>query len=668
MSDKIMWVRVMDKFFDVGKIVILLVFVLSLFLHIQLIFHNHYDNGILYEKLTLGEPYETNIRGLLPSANLRFTYSFSENAVVMQGGKPMKKVEFRDLQKSPDGSYCEAGKRLGFTASTLSKGPVVIYTPRPVNNLFSVRNVLVLLIAFLLLQNIYEFILSRKHILFTPRGIRYFYIFLILVPILMTVGLIREYPLLTGGQSDAGGYVGMSFNTIEEIAGTLRTPGYPVFLRLMRNFSPMGLFSTYVFQALIYFSGISYLVFSLFRLGMNRYLGLLLLLLFQRYFYDYHSAVLADSLSLSGIILLIACSIHYAQCCVEHQNAAKRIALLCGVGTICFVQLMIKPFPTTILIAPILFFCIGFRAIPFKKMVKGIVVCVLICLIPAVAYCSYRYYRYDNFNFASFVNVSLVMHSIVLCDEAILRDESVSHDTRKMLNLLIDDHNRTFPDKKWPMVIDNSFSTYLYAQYVNYFWFRSNYAVYVSRNVPKKKEYTMYVFIDNASKPYAKELVPKVPLARRYAVMKRYLSEVCKLGDGYKYYPNVFYPLRSRIQFAWMIVIPAVLLAIFKLLGLLFRRPAYFADTFHFRIAGLLLVLTFIVPFCFLASCLLVAPFCEIRRELVGLWAWFFGWTALGLYLCWSVLLLSGKWLIAGGRSGIERFRSAKTRKGHSPE
>ena len=620
------------------RVLSIALYLMTLFIYVELAFFNSHENVFLYEKIEFKAPYPDNIQGLRLTPEYFGCYSKSKDCIVMQNNVPLKKIAWDQFRSGQDLLvYVNETEGLFFKKRTMENGPVELYTFRPILKMFTLPFLFIWTVLLLVGYDILKRIPSSFRTALTRECDWCFYVFLTLVPLVATLVMIYETPLLGGGQADAAGYTYLSFCSLEEIAGSLRTPGYPCFLALMRMFSPMGLYSAYFFQALIYLGGLSYLIFALCRLGVNRYLGLLLLFLFQFYFYDFHANILADSLGLSGLVLLTACAIHCGLCSTESKKI-KVIILLCLIGGICFSQLMVKPFPGTILIASIIWGCVCWGRMPFKKVFWGLMLSFLVCILPAFSYCTYRYVKFGNFNFASLANISMSVQNIAMCNESIFQNDNVSDASKNLIRYLVAQHKQRQPKNPWPMVIDEAFSNGTYATFVNSFWFHCDYLKYLKASSPWVKAFPDIVNWDNAAAPYARELMWQVPLSRRFSVLQSYWRAIGKIKAEEKYDLKAFYPFTDYLY--WItLILPCILLLYGKIYCLLQKKKQLFPQVFDFRIAVLLLIITFVVPFCFLSTTFLIAPFCEIRRELIGLWGYYFGWIGLSFYLSCSGFL-----------------------------
>lgn len=621
---------------------------IAVFIYIQLVFFNQHENRFLYEKITYAAPHADNILGLHPGEKLRYSVTFFQDPFLLYNGKPMLQVSAQKLlTEERDDIYLINQQRLVFKNSTVNNGVIDVYQLRPFLNYFSALAVSVFCIGMLVLYDVYNQL--RKKNKLVPENNPYFSVFLLLIPLVYALLIMYQYPKLGGGQGDSAGYLSMSFDSIEKIAGTVRTPGYPYFLAVMRQFSPMGLYSAYFFQAAIYLGSLSYLIFALWRIGMPRYLGIILFFLFQGYFYDFHSNILADSLGLSGIILLLACSIHLSSCIVQSQKK-KSLLLFILLGFICFAQLMIKPFPSTILIVPAVFVCLSFLQMKLRKILLYAILMLFVCSVPAVMYCSYRYYRYDDFNFASMANISLAVQCVATGDESFLVREDISENSRAFVKRLTESFNNSGLGYKWPLAKDDTLRNQVYMLCVNRFWFHSGNENSFKKSGLWNPQYPDCVNVDNCAKPIVKELIRKVPLERRKAVWKSYWKRIIDVEkstrDTYAGL-NILYPFGAdNPLWIYLILVPSCsLLAFFIFTFFSPRWRLVFQKAFNGRLLFLLFFIALILPGMFFATCFIIAPFCETRREIIGMWGWFFGWIALALNLCYANLYLLGSWL-----------------------
>ena len=436
----------------------------------------------------------------------------------------------------------------------------------------------------------------------------------------------------------------LSFTTGNPIISTLttyRTPGYPLLLKAVTYLSPMSHNALIVIQYGLYFLAMSWLLYELYRAGFPSAGCLILLMIFSRYLYTYHNFMLADSPGLSGIILLLAFSAAFYR---KLSAGCSRLQVACwyiGGILLIFAQLMIKPFPGTIFMpGGMLFLMFLFGRKPAGAIRHAVVFSAAALILPLL-FCSYRYWKTGDFNFASIVSSTVCANAIILHDPAKL--DQLPPETRKIVDSIVNETLKAHPNLKWPIDLDapgfdlqNGYTEYywdiLYLPGVNNgSWFAES---------KTRKHISHDVDLELECKKLVKPLVNCIDRKKVVKLQKFYLQ---KLGS-YLVYPPLavrkFYkysPFGKRVSGLLMIILSLALY-----LG---RRQRAGCCRIHLpgyngKLMFQLAVMAFLgVAGIFSTWIAFVVPVIEIRREAIGLFSVFFAAFAMLIYSSWYLAI-----------------------------
>ncbi len=426
-----------------------------------------------------------------------------------------------------------------------------------------------------------------------------------------------------------------------------RTPGYPFLLKIVLLFTPVSFESVIAVQYGLYLFGLSWLLLEMNRLKTPAAVCFVLYLLFLDYMKTYHHFILADSPGLSGLILLLAASVWLCRLLLNEEKVSPKwwIASLVT-AALCFGQLMIKPFPGTIFIPAGLVFLTS--AFILRKFWRGFWLAVfltLLCLIPALLFCGYRYKRCGDFNFASLSSFQMTSTAITLLDPAVLGSSKMNPETEKAVRTILNDTLPKNPELKWPVPLrDRNFKNEDFCTYANRLMYHDG-----LRNghwldgVDMKKYPNMDVGIELECKKLLRGLLPFIPKENIFALQKTYLEE---LGNYLKY-PKLCAERFADISPFGGSPVRVLLMLFFPLALCLSLRKRTGFDPVQ---PGIFFLVALIAVLGTISTFVLVTPFIEVRREMIGLFGLFFG--------VWGIIL--GAWfglLLPAAVSLLERIQ-----------
>lgn len=567
-----------------------------------------------------------------------------KGVIVSASGVRLREVEYKEFIKNPKpDAFGRLDQVLLFMPETVEHSEVKVYMPRKIVQWAGFPVIgLILLLALALWRDVKTH-LSADHTFPFSRE-QLFYLFIGSIPVFLMWQNILDGPVISGG-GDAGGYLSLSRKSLFDMLASMRTPGYPVFLSLVECISPVSYQWTGVLQYGIFLGSEVFLVWQLFRFRLPLTVCIALWGIFLPYMESFHWLMLADSLGVSGIILLVGCSLFWIYA-VRIKNPRQQYIGALLLTTVCFFQLMVKPFPTTILIPCGLAFLMFFRQYPFRKTVLLALIPFLLGLIPAFGFCTYRYWKFDNFNFASIANISLAVQNIVMSPPEILDSDVLPPEVHATVKEILTRYNNHNANLKWPVDFTSpKFNNNAYRQYVGRLWFHDgfgNYYIDQYRRPDTPKIHSQDVWVDNACAPVAKSLMRHVPLETRLIVARTYaeiLQQMIVDPGALAGKPvQLFSPFGGKLRFGLFLILPMLLLAALCYLRKRYDIPWKDELRLNRELCIIWGGLIFLAPILFFSSCFVIAPFCEFRREMIGLWGLFFGGIGLAFYL-WYLCL-----------------------------
>ena len=436
----------------------------------------------------------------------------------------------------------------------------------------------------------------------------------------------------------------LSFTAGNPIALTLttyRTPGYPLLLKAVTYISPMSHNALIVIQYGLYFLSLSWLLYELYRAGCPSAGCLILQMIFSRYLWTFQNFMLADSPGLSGIILLLAFSAAFYR---KLSAGCSRLQVVCwyiGGVLLVFAQLMIKPFPGTIFIPGGMFFLMFlFHRKPARGFRHAICFSAAALILPLL-FCSYRYWKTGDFNFASLISSSICANAIILHDPAKL--DQLPPETRKNVDCIVKETLKAHPELKWPINLDapgfdcqNGYTEYYWD--IMYLPGIKNSSWFQERKGGNRISYDVDLELE------CKKMVPAlVRCIDRQKVVKLQKSYLQKLGSYLVYPPltvkkfHKYSPFGKRVSGLLLIILSLALY-----LGR--RQRAGCCKTrlpeYNGELMFLLAVMAFLgVAGIFSTLVAFIVPVIEIRREVVGLFSVFFGAFAMLIYSSWYLAI-----------------------------
>ncbi len=450
-----------------------------------------------------------------------------------------------------------------------------------------------------------------------------------LLAFLLTIGsvyyVILSWPELLPIKFAMDGPVYLSYavtDTWNTAVMSHRTPGYPFLLKSVLLFTPVSFESVIAVQYGLFLFGLSWLLLELNRLKTPAAVCFVLYLLFLDYMKTYHHFILADSPGLSGLILLLASSVWLCRLLLnEEKFSPKWVCASLVTAAICFAQLMIKPFPGTIFIPAGMVFLVSVFVLKQWKRGFGMAVFLaLLCLIPALLFCGYRYKRCGDFNFASLSSFQMTSTAITLLDPAALGSGKMDSEAEKAVRTVLNDTLPKNPELKWPVPLhDLNFKNEDFCTYANRLMYHDG-----LRNghwldgVDMKKYPNADVGIELECKKLLRHLLPFIPRQNIYALQKTYLEEL----KGYLRYPRLcaewfaeLSPFGGKpVRILLMLFFPlALCLALRKRIGFDPLPP------------GIFFLIALVASLGTLSTFVLVTPFIKVRREMIGLFGLFFG-------------------------------------------
>jgi len=433
-----------------------------------------------------------------------------------------------------------------------------------------------------------------------------------------------------------------------------RTPGYPFLLKIVLLFTPVSFVSVIAVQYGLYLFGVSWLLLEMNRLKTPAAVCFVLYLLFLDYMKTYHHFILADSPGLSGLILLLASSVWLCRLLLnEEKFSPKWVFASLVTAALCFGQLMIKPFPGTIFIpAGMVFLTSVFILRQFWRGFGLAVFLTLLCLIPALLFCGYRYKRCGDFNFASLSSFQMTSTAISLLDPAVLGSGKLDTKAEKAVRTILNDTLPKNPELKWPVPLhDRNFKNEDFSTYANRLMYHDG-----LRNghwldeTDMKKYPNMDVGIELECKKLLRQLLPFIPRENIFALQKTYLEEL----KNYLKYPKLCAERFAEISPFGGNPVRVLLMLFFPLALCLSLRKRTGYDPVQ---PGIFLLIALISVLGTISTFVLVTPFIEVRREMIGLFGLFFG--------IWGIIL--GAWfglLLPAAVSLLERIQQHKAFQG----
>lgn len=446
----------------------------------------------------------------------------------------------------------------------------------------------------------------------------------------------------------------LSFTAGNPVAAALvsyRTPGYPLLLKCITYISPMNHNALIVVQYGLYFLALSWLVYELYKAGLPSAGSLALLIVFSRYMFCYHNFMLADSPGLTGIILLLAFS------CAWYR---KITAGCTGLQTVCwyifgalliFAQLMIKPFPGTIFIpGGLVFLMLIFQWKPAAAF-RHAVLFSLTALILPLLFCGYRYWKTGDFNFASLSSFQMCSTAIILHDPG--KTSQLDPKVRRDMESIVSETLKANPELVWPVNwerLKQSGQDYeTYANRILYHPGLFNGSWLNDKGLDKAV--SRDVGLELACKKMLSHLLPCMDWGKFYLLQRIYLKE---LGE-YLRYPRVVaevfaenspFGKAGRVLFLFLLPLSAALY-----LGRWRRKNDGGNGSFqyNFQLIFMLAALAFVGVCGTVSTFLLVTPFIEVRREMIGLFSVFFGAFGMIVYsFCYLAVNIAAAILFRG--------------------
>lgn len=203
---------------------------------------------------------------------------------------------------------------------------------------------------------------------------------------------------------DGKGYIQLSsYDTIMQTIYSVRTPGYPLFLKFICFFSPLSFHSLIYFQSLIYFLCLSWLLYRLYKKGIPAVLLLIIYALFYDYMSDYIFKTMCETLELSGIAATAAIGLTLSYAVIKNRKT-QFVALLILAMLFVSSLVMIKPFPGLILLPGGMLFLDLLATVKLRKNIAlTIIIGILTVMLPAT-YCTIRWHLCGDWNFCSLIN------------------------------------------------------------------------------------------------------------------------------------------------------------------------------------------------------------------------------------------------------------------------
>ncbi|MBO4633671.1 MAG: hypothetical protein J5858_17280, partial [Lentisphaeria bacterium] len=426
-------------------------------------------------------------------------------------------------------------------------------------------------------------------------------------------------------------------NPITLTLTTYRTPGYPLLVKAATYISPMNHHALIVIQYGLYFLSLSWLLYELYRAGCPSVGCLILQMIFSRYLWTYHNFMLADSPGLSGIILLLAFAAAFYR---KLSAGCSRLQVICwyiGGVLLVFAQLMIKPFPGTIFIpGGMLFLMFLFYRKPSGAIRHAILFSAAALILPLL-FCSYRYWKTGDFNFASLVSSSICANAIILHDPAKL--DQLPPEIRKGVDTIVKETLKEHPDLKWPIDLDAP-EFDCQNDYAEYYWDIMYLPGLRGGSWFREKKIGARVSVDVDLELECKKMVkPLIGCIDRQKVVKLQKFYLQKLGSYLVYPPltvkkfHKYSPFGKRVSALLLIILSfALYLGRRQRAGCCkIRLPEYNGKLMTLLAAAAFLgfagVFSTLVAF--------IVPIIEIRREVVGLFSIFFGAFAMLIYSFW---------------------------------
>ena len=311
---------------------------------------------------------------------------------------------------------------------------VKIYEQRNICNIL--KNHFAFFVMFILLSVILD-IYNRKKKFIAAADLNNVLIISFLFIFTIIFFVCNQSPMLFHG--DAGHYIPWSFeNTVAHTLGTIRTPGYPLFIQFCRNISPISYYSVGWVQYGVYLLSLSWLIYILFTLKLSKYCCFALFLLFADFVLSLHFTIITESLTLSGIILLICLSHYLSICFLQRKKWGGALLLCAAIGIVVFISIMIKPYPMLIILAPLYqFFFLLIKRERFGKIIIFCLILSLFCFLPTLLFCCYRYQKCQSFNLCSLYGIVSLAEKITLADQNTLDNSPLSQDDRQIINEMI---------------------------------------------------------------------------------------------------------------------------------------------------------------------------------------------------------------------------------------
>lgn len=408
-------------------------------------------------------------------------------------------------------------------------------------------------------------------------------------------------------------------NTIEKALFSYRTPGYPLLLKWTAAFAPLSFNFLIVVQYGLFFLALSWLLLELHAMRLSSAACFVLFIIFSQYMFCYHNFMLADSPGLSGIILLLAMGLMLFRKISCGVSFGKLFRLNVFAALVVFLQLMIKLFPGTVFIPAGMLFLLYARRLEWKKAFQYGILFSAVCLILPLLFCSYRYMRTGDFNFASLSSFQMSSTAIILAEPS--RFSELKPEIRQSVELIISETLAQNPDLKWPIQLEApDFKSSDYEKYANRIMYHPG-----LRNGSWLKPLNMSQYpsldvgLELECKKLLKELLPAINLHKFSLLQKKYLEELW----SYLKYPRISRELfaenspfgkTSRVLFLFLIPLS---------LAVYFAR--WTGDRTFFTLLYVFCAVAFLGACGTVSTFLLVTPFIEVRREMIGLFSVYFG-------------------------------------------
>lgn len=458
--------------------------------------------------------------------------------------------------------------------------------------------------------------------------------------------ILHSYPTLYPVKFAMDGQVYLAYagaDTWNTAILSHRTPGYPYLLRSVLFLTPVSFESVIAVQYGLFLLGLSWMLLELNKLKTPAAVCFVLYLLFLDYMKTYHHFVLADSPGLSGLLLLLAASLFLCRLLLNGEGfSPKMIFASVLAAVICFGQLMIKPFPGTIFIpAGMVFLMSVFALKQWKRGFEMAIFLSVLCLLPALLFCGYRYWRCGDFNFASLSSFQMTSTAITLLDPVALRSGQMDHEAEKAVKTILYDTLPKNPELKWPVPLrDKNFKNEDFCTYANRLMYHDGLRNgHWLEDVDMSKYPSADVGIELECKKLLRQLLPFIPRENIFALQKTYLEEL----KIYLKYPRLCADWFAEISPFGGSPARILLMLFFPFALCLFLRRRI---GFKPLLPGTFFLIALIATLGTVSTFVLVTPFIEVRREMIGLSGLFFGTWGI-IAVCWySLLFPAGVFLL----------------------